>query len=72
VLALAVTSDWPSLAALEPFLRGHHADLLAWRGERPVQLLCAFCLEFTLISALASGIGLRAGCRRWRCWRVAH
>ena len=53
VLALIVTSDWPSLDALEPLWRGHHAGLLAWHGERPLEVLCVFCLVFTLMSALA-------------------
>jgi uncharacterized membrane protein YdjX (TVP38/TMEM64 family) len=53
VLALLATLEWPSLAALEHVMRGHHAGLLAWHGEHPLEVLCAFCLVFTLMSALA-------------------
>jgi uncharacterized membrane protein YdjX (TVP38/TMEM64 family) len=53
LLLLAAVLAWPSPAALEHLLRGHHAALLAWHGERPLEVLCAFCLVFTLMSALA-------------------
>ena len=46
---------WLGTMEIEPaaLLRGHLVDLTEWHGRSPVQVVCAFCAVFCLMSALA-------------------